>query len=255
MQPVFGSFLPGVAAFDASAFGLSDAEALLMDPQQRQLLEAYAQAQSGQQQHHPAAAASTGVYIGISAVDYNKLTAKLRMSPTPYSATGSLSLSVAAGRLSYSFGLKGPALAIDTACSSALVAVHAAVSGLRLAHSQAAAVGGVNLQLIPDTPAIFHKAGAVLWEMHALWFAGRQLQTVTRRRLNYTLTLCGLGNLQACCPLRAAARRLTQRQTATSGQRQLGSCCCSQPRPSSQAGSCWQCWQAQQSTRTAAAAA
>lgn len=156
VQPRFGSFLPDVAGFDAAAFGLSDAEALLMDPQQRLLMEAYTKAVSAQ----PATSgASTGVYIGISAVDYNKLTAKLRLSPTPYSATGSLSLSVAAGRLSYSFGLKGPSMAIDTACSSSLVAMHEAVSGLRLGHSAAAAVGGVTLQLIPDTPANFHKAG------------------------------------------------------------------------------------------------
>jgi acyl transferase domain-containing protein len=66
---------------------------------------------------------------------------------------------VAAGRLSYNFGLKGPALAIETACSSSLVAVQAAMSGLQLAHSMAAVVGGVNVQLIPDTPANFQKAG------------------------------------------------------------------------------------------------
>jgi len=159
VQPCFGSFLPDAAGFDAAAFGLSEAEALLMDPQQRLLMEAYTRAAAGL---HTAAvdAASVGVYVGISAVDYNKLTSQLQLSPTPYTATGSLSLSVAAGRLSYSFGLSGPALAIDTACSSSLVAVHAAVSGLRLAHSRAAAVGGVNLQLIPDTPALFLKAGA-----------------------------------------------------------------------------------------------
>lgn len=214
MQPLFGSFLLGVAGFDAAAFGLSDAEALLMDPQQRLLLEAYAQAQPGQPP--PAAAASTGVYIGISAVDYNKLTAKLRLSPTPYSATGSLSLSVAAGRLSYSFGLKGPALAIDTACSSALVAVHAAVSGLRLAHSQAAAVGGVNVQLIPDTPANFHKAGAVPSGVNAQWVAEAVLGGVVethgdcckagRFRWNFFGQLC-VSDVCKCCSVVGATCR------------------------------------------------
>jgi acyl transferase domain-containing protein len=144
-----------VSSFDAAAFGLSEAEALLIDPQQRLLMEAYSQAVAAQSKMP----ASTGVYMGISAVDYNKLTTGLQLSPTPYSATGSLSLSVAAGRLSYSFGLKGPALAIETACSSSLVAVQAAMSGLQLAHSMAAVVGGVNVQLIPDTPANFQKAG------------------------------------------------------------------------------------------------
>ena len=40
---------------------------------------------------------------------------------TPYSATGYLTVSVAAGRLSYTFGLKGPSLPVDTVCSSSLV--------------------------------------------------------------------------------------------------------------------------------------
>ena len=40
---------------------------------------------------------------------------------TPYSATGHLTAGVAAGRLSYTFGLKGPSLPVDTVCSSSLV--------------------------------------------------------------------------------------------------------------------------------------
>jgi acyl transferase domain-containing protein len=40
---------------------------------------------------------------------------------TPYSATGHLTVSVAAGRLSYTFGLTGPSLPVDTVCSSSLV--------------------------------------------------------------------------------------------------------------------------------------
>jgi acyl transferase domain-containing protein len=169
--PRFGSFLPAAAAFDAAAFGLSDAEATSIDPQQRLLMDLYyeaaasaasaatAAAPAGQASSTLAARQSVGVYVGISAVDYNKLTSRLQLSLTAYSATGSLSLSVAAGRLSYSFGLKGPSLAIDTACSSSLVAAHAALSGLRLEHCASAAVGGVNLQLTPDTPASFQKAG------------------------------------------------------------------------------------------------
>lgn len=201
-QPRFGSFLQDVTAFDASAFGLSEAEALLMDPQQRLLMEAYTQAASAATPASSAASASTGVYIGISAVDYNKLTAKLRLSPTPYSATGSLSLSVAAGRLSYSFGLKGPALAIDTACSSSLVAVHAAVSGLRLAHSAAAAVGGVNLQLIPDTPANFQKAGkdAKKDENKVIWTIACSSSSIAVQPVQYNTTdMAGKVAALCCC--------------------------------------------------------
>lgn len=165
VAPQFGSFLAGAAAFDANAFGLSESEAACIDPQQRLLLNLYHEATAGTaatQQFNPEPGAqSVGVYVGISAVDYNKLSTRLQLSLTAYSATGSLSLSVAAGRLSYAYGLKGPAMAIDTACSSSLVAANEALSGLRLGACSSAAVGGVNLQLIPDTPASFQKAGAL----------------------------------------------------------------------------------------------
>ena len=158
--PRFGSFISNITSFDAAAFGLSEAEALLMDPQQRLLLEAFYEAQlSAASPQSLLLRPRFGVYVGISAVDYNKLCTRLQLPITAYSATGSLSLSVAAGRVSYTFGLTGPALAVDTACSSSVVAMQAAVAGLGLGHCQGAAAGGANLVLIPDTPAMFQKAG------------------------------------------------------------------------------------------------
>jgi hypothetical protein len=70
-----------------------------------------------------------------------------------------VSLSVAAGRLAFTFGLRGPAVSIDTACSSSLVALHSAVMSMQLGHCGAAAAAGVNLALYPDTPAMFSRAG------------------------------------------------------------------------------------------------
>jgi acyl transferase domain-containing protein len=152
-------FLPAgtAASFDAAAFGLSATEAVLVDPQQRLLLEAFAEAYSSTSAAAGAAAAC-GVFVGISSMDYQKLASRYVKGVTAYSATG-VSLSVAAGRLSYSFGLKGPALAIDTACSSALVAVNAASMNLRSGSVLQAATAGVNLTLSPDTPAMFSRAG------------------------------------------------------------------------------------------------
>ena len=43
----------------------------------------------------------------------------------PYSALG-LAGSVAAGRISFTYGFIGPCVSIDTACSSSLVATHSA---------------------------------------------------------------------------------------------------------------------------------
>jgi acyl transferase domain-containing protein len=79
---------------------------------------------------------------------------------TAYSATAT-TLSVISGRLSYSFALSGPAVSVDTACSSSLVAAHGAANAMRLGQATAALVGGVNLTLSPDTPAMFTRAGKI----------------------------------------------------------------------------------------------
>ncbi|KAI8473972.1 MAG: thiolase-like protein [Monoraphidium minutum] len=140
-----------------------------MDPQQRLLLEAAAEAllpfgasAAGAGSGDAGAAAvgggACGVFVGISSMDYQKLAARYERAVTAYSATG-VSLSVAAGRLSYTFGLRGPALAVDTACSSSLVAAHTAALSVGAAQCGRALVAGANLALFYDTPAMFKRAG------------------------------------------------------------------------------------------------
>src|SRR5690606_37093936 len=66
---------------------------------------------------------------------------------------------MAAGRLSYYFGLEGESMTIDTACSSSLVAVHLAVQSLRRGDIDLAIVAGVNLILTPKISFDFTTAG------------------------------------------------------------------------------------------------
>uniref|UniRef100_A0A7S3QW51 Ketosynthase family 3 (KS3) domain-containing protein n=1 Tax=Dunaliella tertiolecta TaxID=3047 RepID=A0A7S3QW51_DUNTE len=107
--------------------------------------------------------ADAGVYVGASSQDYNKLLlaqqqGASRSAYTPYSGTGA-ALSVLAGRVAYTCNMHGPSIVCDTACSSALVAIHGASSALRLGQCPSALAGGVNLTLTPDTPAAFQAAG------------------------------------------------------------------------------------------------
>jgi len=55
--------------------------------------------------------------------------------------------------------LKGPAVTVDTACSSSLVSLHMAFTSIALGHASLAFNSGVNLTLVPETPAMFQRAG------------------------------------------------------------------------------------------------
>jgi len=52
--------------------------------------------------------ARCGVMVGITSTEYGQLAAAARRPLTPFDASGHLTLSVAAGRVSYTFGMRGP---------------------------------------------------------------------------------------------------------------------------------------------------
>ncbi|MEV6028238.1 aminotransferase class III-fold pyridoxal phosphate-dependent enzyme [Streptomyces sp. NPDC052036] len=157
-----GGFLDDVAGFDTGFFGISPREAKRLDPQQRLLLEVAWEAleDSG---HDPRrlGGSRTGVFVGISEAEYlHQMQRSAAHSVEMHDVTGT-ALSVASGRLSYHLGLRGPSLALDTACSSALVAVHLAVRGLRSGECDMALAGGASLMLSPDAFIAFCKGSAL----------------------------------------------------------------------------------------------
>jgi acyl transferase domain-containing protein len=150
--------LSGVDQFDAGFFGISPREAAMLDPQQRLLLELSWEAMENAGVP-PSALSGTNcaVYVGISSLDYGTRWLDDLAAMTSHSMTGS-TLSIAANRLSYAFDLRGPSVAIDTACSSSVVALHHACQALRFGEASAALVGGVNLLLHPYPFVGFTKA-------------------------------------------------------------------------------------------------
>lgn len=153
-----GGFLNDIGLFDAPFFGIAPREAITMDPQQRLLLQVSWEAlehagQAPDKLHNT----QTGVFIAISNSDYGRMVASDLDDIDVYYATGN-TFSVAAGRLSYFLGLKGPSVAIDTACSGSLVAMHLACQSLRNMESDLALAGGVNLILTPEGNINFSKA-------------------------------------------------------------------------------------------------
>ncbi|ARV59085.1 polyketide synthase [Nostocales cyanobacterium HT-58-2] len=158
MYSRYGGFLSEVDKFDAHFFGISPREAMSLDPQQRLLLEVSFEAlENGGQSSEKLFGTPTGVFIAISTFDYAMRLSEARSQIDAHLGTGTL-LSPAAGRLSYSLGLRGASMVVDTACSSSLVAVHLAVNSLRNKESELALVGGVNLLLAPSLSINFSKA-------------------------------------------------------------------------------------------------
>lgn len=157
----WGGFLEQVDQFDPHFFGIAPREASRMDPQQRLLLEvAWEALEDAGQAPQKLAGSRTGVFIGVSGIDYSQL--QIRYGDYPfdidaYAGTGNAH-SIVANRLSYVLDLCGPSLAVDTACSSSLVAIHLACQSLLNGESTLALAGGVNLLLFPGVSISFSQA-------------------------------------------------------------------------------------------------
>nr|WP_063806795.1 type I polyketide synthase [Streptomyces regalis] len=147
----WGSFLDGdIGAFDPEAFGLNNREAPWVDPQHRLLL-----AVTWEALEHAGvpvggvAGSRTGVFVGISQIDYAMRAHRSLEQTEMYAGIGGIH-SVGVNRLSFLLDLHGPSLAVDTACSSSLVATHLACESLRRGESNMALAGGVSATLSPE---------------------------------------------------------------------------------------------------------
>ncbi|EKE80856.1 type I polyketide synthase [Idiomarina xiamenensis] len=159
MNTRFGGFISDIAHFDADAFGISPREAERMDPQQRLMLEVAWEALEDAGFNRKAIRESeTGVFIGLSNIEYLDRQYCQLDAIDPYAVTGN-SASIVANRISYFFDLRGPSLTIDTACSSSLSAIHLACQSLRNGESKQAIVGAANLILKPEYTIVFSQAG------------------------------------------------------------------------------------------------
>ena len=175
--PFSGGFMEGVDAFDAAAFGASQTEALLMDPQHRQLLEMLMHARAAEEctlssrgddlEGNGCGSVGCGAFVGIADQGYqhshiipfwNQGGPGAAEPVHPYIATGN-TLSCAAGRLCFVFGMHGPALSVDTACSSSIVSTHIAATELWNGEIDRAAACGAHSIVAHTATATFFAAG------------------------------------------------------------------------------------------------
>ncbi|XP_035669035.1 highly reducing polyketide synthase 40-like [Branchiostoma floridae] len=153
-------FVDDIDMFDHTFFKISPREAAMMDPQQRHLLEVTYEAFEDAGITPESVSESCGVFVGIGMMDYALFMAGDKHLFNSYVNTG-IAHSVAANRISYAFNLKGPSLAVDTACAASMTAIHIACSSLRNKECSVALVGGSNVLLMPEVTVAFSAMGVL----------------------------------------------------------------------------------------------
>jgi acyl transferase domain-containing protein/acyl carrier protein len=137
----WGGFIDDIGGFDASFFGFGEREATAIDPQHRLLLETSWEAIEHAGIVPPSLTGSrTGVFVGLCHHDYTVVTSDAGALDDAYGFTGT-PFSMASGRIAYGLGLLGPAITVDTSCSSGLVALHMACQSLDRGESDLALAG------------------------------------------------------------------------------------------------------------------
>ncbi|WP_248930392.1 beta-ketoacyl synthase N-terminal-like domain-containing protein [Paenibacillus hamazuiensis] len=146
------SFLTDIAGFDPAFFGISRQEANLMDPNQRIFLEtAWKALEDAGYGGQDVRGSDTGIFVGFSSdfgEGYRQMLSVLAPDAPEISVAGNIK-SIIASRLAYHLNLRGPAMLIDTACSSGLMAMYLACRSIQSGDCSMALAGAVKCDLLP----------------------------------------------------------------------------------------------------------
>src|SRR5262245_27382886 len=158
--------LEGADQFDAAFFGFSPQDAAVMDPQHRVFLEVGWEALEEAGHESESFPGPIGVFAtcGMNSYMMYHLIQNRRVMDTfgewLVRHTGN-DMSFLGTRLSYELNLKGPSMNVQTACSSALVAIHLACQSLLTGECDMALAGGSTI-LLPQNRGYVYKPSEIL---------------------------------------------------------------------------------------------
>ncbi|MCB2198612.1 aminotransferase class III-fold pyridoxal phosphate-dependent enzyme [bacterium] len=156
--------LDGIDRFDANFFGYTPQEAATLDPQQRLFLQEAWKALENAGIDPGRNDSAIGVFAGIGHSEY--LFSLSSSSDFEHDPAGRFALitgndkDFVATRLAYKLNLSGPALTVQTACSTSLVAVHLACQSLLNGESDTVLAGGVSLR-VPHPAGYLYQEGMI----------------------------------------------------------------------------------------------
>jgi acyl transferase domain-containing protein len=151
-----------IDGFDAVFFGYNAQQATELDPQQRVFLECAWHALEDAACDPETFEGSVGVFAGSGLNRYALLRERQPQETLAgYNQTLASDKDFLATRASYKLGLTGPSMAVQTACSTSLVAVHVACQNLLLQECDLALAGGVSLQ-VPQGLGYVAQEGGIL---------------------------------------------------------------------------------------------
>ncbi|WP_438018415.1 SDR family NAD(P)-dependent oxidoreductase [Sorangium sp. So ce315] len=152
----WGGFIDGVDEFDPIFFNISPKEAAFMDPQERLFLQCVYQTLEDAGYTREALRSyrasgldgNVGVFVGVMYEEYQLYGAQSQALGQPLALGGSPAS--IANRVSYFCNFHGPSMAVDTMCSSSLMAIHLACESLKSGACELAIAGGVNVSIHPN---------------------------------------------------------------------------------------------------------
>jgi amino acid adenylation domain-containing protein len=168
-------------AFDAAFFGVNAREAEVMDPQHRVFLECAWSALEDAGYDPRRFPGAVGVFGGSG---FSAHLSRVLANRELVASVGNALATFANGkdflttRVSYKLGLRGPSVAVQTACSTSLVAIHVACQSLLNRECDLALAGGVSIAADPVGGYLYQEGGILSPDGHCRAFDAAAAGTV-----------------------------------------------------------------------------